>query len=84
MEIERFKCTGSLENIKHHAKNAFNNNHDQQVAFTQIVTAFVLKLHDKCSMTQNQSRKRNHQGHLLNQRTDDNTDAMKKQSLIIS
>ena len=29
-------------------------------------------------MTQNQSRKQNHQGHLLNQRTDDNIEAMKK------
>ena len=43
-----FAFTGSLKNIKQYAHLSFNNdNKDQELAFTQIVTAFVLQLHQK-------------------------------------
>ena len=44
---EEFTFTGSLANISHCANLCFNGDKDQELAFAQIVSAFVLKLHEK-------------------------------------
>ena len=44
---EKFTFTGSFGNISHYADLCFNSDKDQDLAFTQIVSAFVLKLHQK-------------------------------------
>ena len=44
---EKFTFTGSFGNISQSADLCFNSDKDQELAFTQIVSAFVLKLHQK-------------------------------------
>ena len=60
---EDFIYTGFLENIMLYALHNFSRDRDQEIAFTQIVSAFVLKLHDKSKISfQGSSRKRDSNG----------------------
>ena len=54
---EQFVFTGSLENISHYADLCFNGDDDQEVAFTQTVSAFVLKLHEKSTFCKGKGEK---------------------------
>ena len=47
LKWDDFKFTGSLMSVSQHATHCFNTDKDQQLAFIQIVCAFILKLHQK-------------------------------------
>ena len=54
---EQFTFTGSLRNISHCADLCFNGDNDHEVAFTQTVSAFVLKLHEKSKFCKGKGEK---------------------------
>ena len=47
--VDKLVPNGTLPNIKEYARIAFGDDVDQQKAFTQLVAAFVVKLHKKVS-----------------------------------
>ena len=59
--IQTIRPNGTLENITSYAKLSFCGDEDQQNAFVQIVSAFVVKLHEKV-ICHNNIRKRYRNG----------------------
>ena len=51
-QIQKIVPNGTLENIQEYAAIAFGTDTDQQIAFTQLVAAFVVKLHEKASFNE--------------------------------
>ena len=50
--IQKIVPNGTLENIQEYATIEFGTDTDQQIAFTQLVAAFVVKLHEKASFNE--------------------------------
>ena len=62
--VDKLVPNGTLPNIKEYARIAFGDDVDQQKAFTQLVAAFVVKLHKKASFNKTFYKKRYTNGKL--------------------
>lgn len=62
--VDKVVPNGTLPNIKEYARIAFGDDVDQQKAFTQLVAAFVVKLHKKVSFNKTFDKKRYTNGKL--------------------